>query len=59
MKKAAFWWPGRYREIREKSENCPSCRNAGKNLTTQLPSLEVNRQELSTLSNQEIQLDFN
>ena len=37
---AAFWWPGLYREIREKAENCPSCRASGKNLTTQLPSTE-------------------
>ena len=35
---AAFWWPGLYREIKEKAENCPSCRSSGKNLTTQLPS---------------------
>ena len=37
---AAFWWPGLYREIREKAENCPRCRASGKNLTTQLPSTE-------------------
>ena len=37
---AAFWWPGLYREIREKAENCPSCSSSGKNLTTQLPSTE-------------------
>ena len=37
---AAFWWPGLYREIREKAESCPSCRASGKNLTTQLPSTE-------------------
>ena len=37
---AAFWWPGLYREIKEKTENCPNCRASGKNLTTQLPSTE-------------------
>ena len=37
---AAFWWHGLYRELREKAENCPSCRASGKNLTTQLPSTE-------------------
>ena len=26
---AAFWWPGLYRETREKAENCPSCRASG------------------------------
>ena len=31
----AFWWPGMYREIQEKSENCPSCRTADKNPKTQ------------------------
>ena len=36
----AFWWPGMYREMREKAENCPSCRVAGKSLKTQLPSTE-------------------
>ena len=32
----AFWWPGMHREIREKSENCPSCRAAGKNVKTRM-----------------------
>ena len=31
---AAFWWPGLYREIREKAENCPSCSTSGKNTIT-------------------------
>ena len=34
---AAFRWPGIYQELREKAENCPSCRASGKNLVTQLP----------------------
>ena len=54
----AFRWPGMYREIQEKSENCPSCRAAGKNLRTQLSITEVNRLEILTEPNQEIQLDF-
>ena len=54
----AFWWPGLYREIREKAENCPSCRASGKNLTTQLPSTEKNNLEILPEPNQEIQLDF-
>ena len=55
---AAFWWPGLYREIKEKAENCPSCRSSGKNLTTQLPSTEKNYLEILSEPNQEIQLDF-
>ena len=54
----AFWWPGLYREIREKAENCPSCRASGKNLTSQLPSTEKNNLEILSEPNQEIQLDF-
>ena len=54
----AFWWPGMYREIEEKSENCPSCRAAGKNLKSQIPSTEINRLDFLTKPNQEIQLDF-
>ena len=54
----AFWWPGLHREIREKAENCPSCRVAGKNLKTQLPVTEINRLELLTEPGKEIQLDF-
>ena len=56
---AAFWWPGLYREIREKAENCPSCSSSGKNLTTQLPSTEKKiKLEILSEPNQEIQLDF-
>ena len=60
MSKAAeaFWWPGMYREIHEKSENCPSCRTAGQNLKTQLPATEINRLEFLTETNQENKLDF-
>ena len=47
-----------YRKIQEKSENCPSCRAAGKNLRTQLPTTEINRLEILTEPNQKIQLDF-
>ena len=55
----AIWWPGLHREIREKkTENCPSCNAAGKNVKTQLPQAEVNRLEILTEPNQEIQLDF-
>ena len=43
----AFWWPEMYREIQEKSKNGPSCRAAGKNLRTQLPTTEINRLEIS------------
>ena len=60
MSKAAeaFLWPGKYREIQEKSAICRSCRTAGKNLETQLPGTEINRLEIVTESNQETQLDF-
>ena len=54
----AFWWPGIHREIQEKAETCPSCRAAGKNIITQIPSTEKNKLEISTGPNQEIQLDF-
>ena len=54
----AFWWPGMNREIHEKAESCPSCRAAGKNLITQIPSTEKNNLDILTEPNQEIQLDF-
>ena len=38
-----FWWPGLHREIRDKTEICPSCRASGKSLKTQLPQTETNR----------------
>ena len=54
----AFWWPGMHREIQEKAETCPSCRAAGKNIITQIPSPEKKNLENLTEPNQEIQLDF-
>ena len=54
----AFWWPSIYQEIREKAENCPSCRASGKNLVTQLPSLEKMKLEILSEPIQEIQLNF-
>ena len=54
----AFWWPGIHGEIREKAENCTSCRAAGKNLRTQLPHTEINTLEILDVPNQEIQLYF-
>ena len=54
----AFWWPGLNRDIREKAETCPSCRAAGKNIITQIPSTKKNNLEILTEPNQEIQLDF-
>ena len=54
----AFWWPGIHREIRDKAENCPSCRTAGKNLKTQIPQSEINRLEIITEPGQEIHVDF-
>ena len=54
----AFWWPGMNRKIHEKVESCPSCRAAGKNLITQIPSTEKNNLDIVTEPNQEIQLDF-
>ena len=53
----AFWWPGMNREIQEKAESCPSCRAAGKNIITQIPSTEKN-QKILTEPNQKIHLDF-
>ena len=54
----ALWWPGIYRKIKEKEETCPSCRAAGKNITTQIPSTEKNKLEILTEPNQEFQMDF-
>ena len=54
----AFWWPGMNRKVQEKAELCPSCRAAGKNIITQIPSTEKNNLEILTEPNQEIQLDF-
>ena len=54
----AFRWPEMHREIHEKAESCPSCRAAGKNVITQIPSTETNNFEILTEPNQEIQLDF-
>ena len=53
----AFCLPGIHREIRDKAENCPSCRTAGKNLKTQIPQSETKRLEILTEPGQEIQLD--
>ena len=39
----AFWWPGMHREVQEKAETCPSCRAAGKNIVTQIPSTKKKR----------------
>ena len=55
---AAFWWPGIYQEIREKAENCPSCRASGKNLVTQLPSTEKNNLKILSEPNKKTQLNF-
>ena len=41
-----FWWPGMHREIQEKAETCSSCRAAGKNIITQMPSTEKNNLEI-------------
>ena len=54
----AFWWAGMHREIQEKAESCPSCRAAGRNITTKIPSTEKNSIEILTEPNHEIQLDF-
>ena len=54
----AFLWPGIHREFHEKAKSCPSCRAAGKNVITQIPSTEKNNLEILTEPNQEIQLDF-
>ena len=43
----AFWWPGLFREIGEKTETCPSCRATGKNFKTQIPSTEKLTRNLS------------
>ena len=45
-------------EFREKSETCPGCRAAGKNLKTNIPGTELNLSEILSEQYQEIQLDF-
>ena len=47
-----------HREIKQKVQNSPSCRSAGKNLKTQIPHTEKKRLEILNELNQEIQLDF-
>ena len=54
----AIWYPGLHREIRDKTENCPSCRASGKSLKTQLPQTEKNKLDILNEPNQESQLDF-
>ena len=44
----AFRWPRMHREVREKAENGPTCRAAGKSFKTQIPHTEVNRFEILT-----------
>ena len=58
MASETFWWPGIFKDIRTKVENCTSCRMSGKNLKTQIPKTEKNYLDLLTEPNQEIQLDF-
>ena len=53
----AFWRPGMHREIQEKAETCPSCRTAGMNIMTHIPSTEK-KLEILTEPNQKVQLDF-
>ena len=47
----AFWWPGLYRQLREKAE-----KGAGKNHKTRIPLTEVNRLELLTEKSNQISL---
>ncbi|MEL7079763.1 MAG: integrase zinc binding domain-containing protein, partial [Cyanobacteria bacterium J06582_2] len=35
-----FWWPGMADEIKKKQKECTACRNAGKNLKTQIPKTD-------------------
>ena len=43
---------------KEKLENCPSCRAAGRNLKTRISHTEINRHEILNEPNHENQLDF-
>ena len=54
----SFWWPGIYRDIREKVNRCTPCRLSGKNFKTQIPKTEQNKLELLSEPNLELQLDF-
>ena len=35
-----FWWPGMAEDIRRKQKECIPCRNASKNIKTQLPKTD-------------------
>ena len=52
-----FWWPGMAEEIKKKQKECIPCRNAGKNLKTQLPKTEKSKIN-SNEPGEELQLDF-
>ena len=52
-----FWWPGMADDIKAKQRECISCRNAGKNLKTQIPQTEKSK-ILSNEPGEELQLDF-
>ena len=58
MSAEAFWWPGTFKDIRTKVENCTSCRISGKSLKFQISSTEKIRLDLLSEPNQELQLDF-
>ena len=52
-----FWWPGMADDIRQKQKECTACRNAGKNLKTQIPSTDKSK-IITNEPGEELQLDF-
>ena len=52
-----FWWPGMADDIKTRQRECISCRNAGKNLKTQLPLTDKSK-IITNEPGEELQLDF-
>ena len=52
-----LWWPGMAEDIKVKTKECISCRNAGKKLKTQIPQTEKSK-ILTSEPGEELQLDF-
>ena len=52
-----FWWPGMAEDIKKKQKECIPCRNAGKNLKTQIPKTDKSTIKTNE-PGEELQLDF-
>ncbi len=52
------YWPGKVRDLKEKSRSCMIGFQAGKNLKTMIPSTETNKLESAKYPLEELQIDF-